>query len=134
MSAWHDRPPLPDPATAREQAAKALGFVERLTCIGDAIAANEVDLARVTFLARAVLSEAGIFPASRPELPEQLRDIDEHELATELDESMARRKSDRLVSRKAVSSRRSESESTERLAARDPLLDEHSRKARAARL
>ena len=39
----------------------------------------------LTHLARAALSEAGVFPYSRPELPGQLRDIGDHALADRLD-------------------------------------------------
>jgi hypothetical protein len=53
--------------------------------IGDADAAREQALSYLTHLARAELLEKGVYPASRPELPEQLRKIGDHHLARRLD-------------------------------------------------
>jgi hypothetical protein len=52
-----------------------------------------VDL-RVSYLThrcRAVLAETGVYPASRPESPEQLRQIGHSELADELQDALASR-------------------------------------------
>ena len=84
LRVWLDKVPLPDPALARQgasQAAKQLRIVKEM---GDEAAAAELNLSYVTLLARAVLAEHKIYPASRPELPEQLRKIRESSLADQL--------------------------------------------------
>lgn len=53
--------------------------------LGDADAAREQALSYLTHSARAELLEAGVYPASRPELPEQLRSIGDYLLAGRLE-------------------------------------------------
>ena len=65
--------------TAR--AAKAKELYNELLALGDSDAANEQLLTILTHLARARLIEGGIYPASCPELVEQLREIGEQYLA-----------------------------------------------------
>ena len=62
-----------------------------MTEIGDHTAAAELQVSLLTHLARAALSNVGMFPKSRPELPQQLRDISEHALADRLSNALARR-------------------------------------------
>lgn len=66
---WGRRIPLPCPAVARERASKASRLYKEMTEIGDYTAAAELQVSLLTHLARAALSKAGIFPKSRPELP-----------------------------------------------------------------
>ena len=47
--------------------------------IGDESAADDLILAALTQFARKRLIENGVFPASRPELPDQLREIDQND-------------------------------------------------------
>lgn len=88
---WRHRLLLPSATEARERAAKARRVHEELIEIGDNEAAAEVRISMLTFLARAALSEAGVFPKSRPELPYQLRDIDHYKLADRLAAALAQR-------------------------------------------
>jgi hypothetical protein len=53
--------------------------------LGDENAAREQAISYLTHLVRAELLERGIFPASRPELARQLREVDDSELAANLE-------------------------------------------------
>ena len=88
---WNDRLPLPSVAEARERADKARRLYNDVPAIGDHDAAAELRLSMLTFLARAALSSAGVFPKSRPELAGQLRDIDKQALADRLSDALAHR-------------------------------------------
>ena len=72
---------LPSPAVCLLRARRASRYAEELLQCGDEDAAAEQVLTMLTHLARQVLSKAGVFPASRPELAQQLEDIEEMELA-----------------------------------------------------
>ena len=72
---WQERVPLPDPCVARSRAAATLARLEEMREMGDEAAAAELDVSYQTHCARALLSEAGIYPASRPELSDQLRSL-----------------------------------------------------------
>jgi hypothetical protein len=85
VGVWSDRVPLPDPALARHRASKAAAHLDAVREMGDEAAAAELNLSYLTLLARAVLAEHRIYPASRPELPEQLRAIGETSLADQLE-------------------------------------------------
>ena len=89
---WRHRLLLPSAAEARERAAKARRIYDELVEIGDNEAAAEVGISMLTFLARAALSSAGVFPKSRPELAHQLRDINNHELADRLATALAQKR------------------------------------------
>lgn len=91
-SRWRDRLPLPDPVRARRRAATALRHFNVLQEVGDQAAAAEIRLSHVTLLARAALAEAGVYPASRPELPGQLRAIGRAELAKEVEDAILERR------------------------------------------
>jgi hypothetical protein len=67
--------PMPSPQTARERAAIAAKNVKTLLRIGDSDAALEQIVTLLTHVGRAILIEAGVYPASRPELPSQLSAI-----------------------------------------------------------
>jgi predicted nucleotidyltransferase len=85
QSRWADRLPLPSATAAEERAARALKVAKGLEAGGDEDAAAELRLSALTQQARARLIRHGVFPLSRPELPEQLASIGEWEIASELD-------------------------------------------------
>jgi predicted nucleotidyltransferase len=91
MATWRASVPLPDPKLAREQADKVLKQYDVVREMGDDAAASELQLSHLTLIARAVLSERGVYPASRPELVGQLRSIGESTLASELEDAIERR-------------------------------------------
>ena len=59
--------------------------------VGDEDAFNELNVSCLSHCARARLAAAGIQPASRPELPGQLRALGETDLATCLEDALAKR-------------------------------------------
>ena len=81
---WSDRLCLPSVAEARARAEKANSLSIELRDAGDEDAADELQLSMLTHLGRAELSNACVFPKSRPEIPEQLREIGQHSLADQL--------------------------------------------------
>lgn len=88
---WLEKLPLPDPEVAEKRARKADAMYHKMREMGDMDAAREQLLSKLTHEARARLLSKGIYPKSRPELPEQLNDIGEHELARSLMESLTLR-------------------------------------------
>jgi hypothetical protein len=54
--------------------------------MGDLDAAHEQALSYFTHIARAELIDRGVYPASRPELPKQLRSIGDSRLAHSLEQ------------------------------------------------
>ena len=74
---WDARLALPSAADARARARETARRYDEMRALGDLDAAAEFHLATLTHFARAALSDAGVFPRSRPELAEQLRGIDE---------------------------------------------------------
>jgi hypothetical protein len=76
--------PLPAPEVAEARAERAAQNYDRLVKIGDSEAAQEQRLSLLTHRAWAQLLKKHIHPASRPELPQQLRDAGEESLAAEL--------------------------------------------------
>jgi hypothetical protein len=85
VKSWRQRLPLPSSTLARSRAAAAYRRMSSLLRLGDADAAREQAISYLTHLARAELLERGIYPESRPELPEQLRKIGDYHLAGRLD-------------------------------------------------
>lgn len=81
---WHDKLPLPDASVAEERAKRAMRIHQQLLEMGDADAALEQRITLLTHLAWARLLRAGIHPASRPELIQQLQKIGETALADDL--------------------------------------------------
>jgi hypothetical protein len=73
--------PLPSAHEARGRAAKARKYAEQLIAAGDEDAASEQAISYLTHLARAELIDHSIYPISRPELPGQLRQLGDHQLA-----------------------------------------------------
>lgn len=85
VKSWRHRLPLPSATLARARAAAAYRRMTDLLQLGDADAVREQAISYLTHLARAELLETGVYPASRPELPEQLREIGNYSLARRLD-------------------------------------------------
>ena len=90
-SQWINKLIFPSMEDARARANRAKKLYDELYGMGDKDAAEEQLITMLTHIARAHLIKAGIFPTSRPELPKQLREIGEEELAKELDEALERR-------------------------------------------
>lgn len=72
VSTLNDQIPLPSALVARERAITAYRHFRAVLEVGDEDAALEQVVSMLTHLARAELVEAGVYPASRPELPQQL--------------------------------------------------------------
>ena len=75
------RLPLPTPAVCSQRAERARRYASALIESGDEEAASEQVLTMLTHEARLALCTRGVFPASRPELVEQLESIGASELA-----------------------------------------------------
>ncbi len=88
---WTDRIPLPSAEQADERAARAKRLTNELRGVGDIEAAAEQYVSYLTHDARARLIRAGVYPASRPELPCQLRSIGEGAAAAVFDAALAER-------------------------------------------
>ena len=88
---WRESLPLPDPAVADRRAEAAGKFMEAVREIGDEDAFREHRLTWLTHRARAALIRAGKEPRSRPELPDQLRELGETVLSASLREALAAR-------------------------------------------
>ena len=89
---WDDRLALPSTSEARKRASKTRRHYEDMIAVGDRDAAAELLVSMLTHLARAALSDRGVFPLSRPELAGQLRGIGEEALADRLDEALRQRR------------------------------------------
>jgi hypothetical protein len=85
---WIDRVPLPDAMEAARRARDCIQTMDELLSNGDESAASDLALAAITQIARFVLIQNKVFPASRPELPKQLRAIRKRQLAQILDDSL----------------------------------------------
>ena len=75
----------PDWRRKRDQARERLRFATPLRESGDLEHAREELLLAVRHLARAILLKERVFPLSQPELPAQLREIDQSKIAGLLD-------------------------------------------------
>lgn len=87
---WRGRIPFPSSDLAKRRGRVALSHLHDLLATGDIEASAEQLITLLTHLARAKLLEARIFPASRAELPDQLRGIGEPALADRLSEALSR--------------------------------------------
>jgi hypothetical protein len=88
---WGERVPLPSAEAAAERAARSARTLAALPAAGEEAVAREL-ITLLTQEARARLLRRGVFPASRPELPHQLREIGEERLAAALSDALARRR------------------------------------------
>jgi hypothetical protein len=91
-SEWAGKVPSPSPAACFARALRFEGFARELLATGDRDAALEQVIGMLTHRGRATLLEARIYPASRPELPAQLRKIGRHHLADSLECVLRRRR------------------------------------------
>jgi hypothetical protein len=66
-------------------------YAAQLVSAGDFDAALEQIIGMLTHMGRASLVRARVYPASRPELPAQLRGIGEYQLAEWLEQALRRR-------------------------------------------
>ncbi len=85
LSRWKNELPLPSPETPRMRARETRRRFLSVLEIGDLDAALEQAISCLTHLAWAELLERGVFPASRRELPSQLRAVESHRLADSLE-------------------------------------------------
>jgi predicted nucleotidyltransferase len=83
---WKNHLPLPSARVADKRAERAKQLFEDIKLIGDEDAAEEQFIAMLTQMARACLIRSGIYPASRPELPDQLRSVGKYSLASQLED------------------------------------------------
>lgn len=88
---WISCIPLPSADQALERAARARRLTEDLRIVGDLESAAEQYISWLTHEARARLIRSGVYPASRPELAGQLRQIGAYAEADELDAALADR-------------------------------------------
>ena len=88
---WQDRLSLPSARVADHRAARAKQILDDLEMIGDEDAAEEQYIMMLTQMARACLIRADTYPASRPELPDQLRSVGERALASQLEGALQTR-------------------------------------------
>ena len=84
MNRWSKRLPLPSSATALARADATNTRMKELEHVGDADALLEQTVSYLTHIARARLIGHATYPASRPELPDQLETVGECELAETL--------------------------------------------------
>lgn len=91
LKRWRTRVPLPDPNAARTRAEAARKRMDEMREMGDVGAAIELEVTYQTHCAHAVLAEAGVYPASRPELPRQLRSVRADRLADQVTAALAAR-------------------------------------------
>lgn len=88
---WLPNLPFPSAAIAEQRAERAEGLLRKLQAIGDEDASAEQYLSVLTHRARSFLLRKGVFPISRPELAEQLRQAGQSELAMQLELALSRR-------------------------------------------
>ena len=88
---WQGHLPVPNSAVSLQRARTALERMEEMRDIGDKNAFDELQISYLTHRAWARLTSAEVYPASRPELPGQLRSIGESSLADELDAALSER-------------------------------------------
>ena len=89
QQSWSKRIPLPSAIDARDRGQQALTRAAEMLQVGDESAADDLVLAALTQFARERLIKNDVFPASRPELPDQLRQIHEDDpLAEILEDAM----------------------------------------------
>ncbi len=88
---WLDRMPFPSATVAEDRVERAWRLYQELSEMKDEDAAQEQRLVALTQEARAHLIRRGVYPASRPELPHQLRAVGETGLAEKLELALRER-------------------------------------------
>jgi hypothetical protein len=84
VARWTGHLPFPSAEASDERAERAARYEQALRADGDHDAADEMRLTELTQRARARLLRGGVYPLSRPELPDQLTRVGADELAREL--------------------------------------------------
>jgi HEPN domain-containing protein len=90
-SRWSRQLPFPSPEVSVARALRFERVARELVSMGDFDAALEQIAGMLTHRARASLFRARVYPASRPELPTQLRKIKQQRLAESLECALKRR-------------------------------------------
>ena len=75
VDSWHSRLPLPSVDLAVQRSHEAFHRLTKVLALGDSEAAEEQAISYATHLARAELLKRDVYPASRPELPDQLKQV-----------------------------------------------------------
>ena len=88
---WRDGVPLPDADVSLARAKAIRERMKEMREIGDDNALCDLNLSYLTHLAWARLAKVGVFPRSRPEIPGQLEEIGEGDLAAKLTKVLAER-------------------------------------------
>jgi predicted nucleotidyltransferase len=91
---WRDQMLFPSPEPSITRALRCERFARELVSMGDLDAALEQVIGMLTHWGRAKLFSAHVYPASRPELPAQLRIIEECSLAASLELALHHRQID----------------------------------------
>ena len=91
VKGWSGRVPLPDPAVAKSRATRTRKRMMEMREMGDDDAALELEVSYLSHRARGLLAEAGVYAASRPELPDQLRLVGERRLADRVADALEAR-------------------------------------------
>lgn len=86
VDSWRFRLPLPSANRARERAVVVYRHLREMLDVGDAQAAREQAISYLTHLVRADLLDRGIYPASRPELTQQMREAGGSDIAQSLEQ------------------------------------------------
>jgi hypothetical protein len=81
VESWRDRLPFPSADVAARRASEAFRRLTNVLEVGDVDAAHEQALSYATHLARTELLKRKVYPASRPELPGQLRSVGCYQVA-----------------------------------------------------
>jgi hypothetical protein len=89
---WKNKILLPSAEAASKRADRAKKLYQDLSAVGDLDAAQEQYVNMLTQQARERLLNAGVFPYSRPELPNQLKEICENDLAQKLENALDKRR------------------------------------------
>lgn len=87
---WQRRLPLPSADVAVRRADEAFHRLRKVFELGDTDAAHEQAVSYLTHVARAELLKAGVYPTSRPELPNQLRTCGRPQVAAALERLLDR--------------------------------------------
>jgi hypothetical protein len=85
INAWQQSLPLTSGALSRKRAVAARERLAKVLLSADAAVMHEQAVSYLTHLARTELLEHGVYPASRPDLPSQLRAINRNEIAEQLE-------------------------------------------------
>ena len=94
LAKWKRRLPLPSAQTSARRADAAFERLTKVFELGDRNAAQEQAVSYLTHLARAELLRKRVYPASRPELPKQLRAKGSLAIAKSLERLLDRRYED----------------------------------------